>query len=299
MTWSVVPVSVLEFACLLALTPSCALTRIIELTAVPVSGDFRLEYDGQLTGYLPHDASAELLRSSIHALPNVGHVDVVRLGPDVNGAFAWDVTFVDDLGPLPLLRADDLDLQGTVVSMSVTKKVEGSLPPFDQGRSEDYGSMSVLDDGDELSALITGLKQGIPYYVRISALNAHGKSPAVMPYRPVEVPSPLQPAPPGKVEIVSEDSTTLGVSIQAPFHDGGEPVTSMLVETSSVPFAQEMQRISLTCSPEPEVQSISTSAADIAEIQYLVLDSSYAGNGVVEEIQVCADGSSFPLCTLP
>ena len=148
-----------------------------------------------------------------------------------------------------------------------------------------------------MSALITDLKQGIPYYVRISALNAHGASPAIMPYRPVEVPSPLQPAPPDKVAMVSEDSTTLGVSIQAPFHDGGEPVTSMLVETSTVPFAQERQRISLTCSPEPEVQSISTSAADIAEIQYLILDSSYAGNGVKEEVQVCAIASSFQVNT--
>lgn len=63
---------------------------VVRGSSVSVSGDFRLDYDGQLTGYLPHDASAELLRSSLHALPNTGHVDVVRIGPDVNNVSVLD-----------------------------------------------------------------------------------------------------------------------------------------------------------------------------------------------------------------
>jgi hypothetical protein len=62
-------------------------------------------------------------------------------------------------------------------------------------------------------------------------------------------------------------------------------VSSYRVDYSTQPFVQERQRISLTCSPEPEIQSISTSATDIDEVQYLVLDSSYNGNGEVVEVQ--------------
>ena len=62
-------------------------------------------------------------------------------------------------------------------------------------------------------------------------------------------------------------------------------MSSYRVDYSTQPFVQERQRISLTCSPEPEIQSISTSATDIDEVQYLVLDSSYNGNGEVAEVQ--------------
>ena len=36
-------------------------------TAEPVV-NFRLEYDGELTGYMPYDASSELAKSSLDAL---------------------------------------------------------------------------------------------------------------------------------------------------------------------------------------------------------------------------------------
>ena len=54
----------------------------------------------------------------------------------------------------------------------------------------------------------------------------------------------------------------------------------------------------MTCSPEPEIQAISTSATDIDKVQYLVLDSSYNGNGEVPEVQnvQCnATGGAFGL----
>ena len=75
--------------------------------------------------------------------------------------------FIVDLGPLPLHVADDLDLTGTVVSMSVTKATVGILPPFD---GPDYGSI-VVPDTPNLSTLIPELKQGIPlrtHHVTIS-----------------------------------------------------------------------------------------------------------------------------------
>ncbi|KAL7537095.1 hypothetical protein ACHAXR_007582 [Thalassiosira sp. AJA248-18] len=263
-------------------------------TSSPVSGDFRLEFDGELTGYLPFDASPELMKSSLDALSNIGDVSVTRFGPDVNNCWAWDVTFISDLGPLPLLVADDLDLEGTVASMAVSKATLGILPPFD---GPDYGSRTVTDLSD-LSILVPELKQGIPYYIRISASNAMGSSPSIMPYPPFQIPFPQPPAPPSAVNLEPEDGSTLAVTIGSPLHDGGKDITSYRIDYSTQPFFQERQRISLTCSPEPEIQSITTSATDINEIQYIILDSSYSGSGVILEVQnVACDaiGGTFGL----
>mmetsp|Transcript_25263 Transcript_25263/g.52844 ORF Transcript_25263/g.52844 Transcript_25263/m.52844 type:complete len:1508 (+) Transcript_25263:155-4678(+) len=263
-------------------------------TSEPVSGDFRLEFDGELTGYMPFDASSELMKSSLDALTNIGDVSVTRFGPDVNRCYTWDVTFISDLGPLPILVADDLDLEGTVASMSVSKATVGDLPPFD---GPDYGSR-VVTDTSELSILIPELKQGIPYYVRISASNSLGTSPSIMPYPPFQIPYPQPPFPPSEVSLEPNDGSTLAVIIDAPFHDGGKDITSFRVDYNTQPFVQEKQRVSLTCSPQPEIQSVTTSATDINEVQYIVLDSSYTGNGEVLEVQniLCdATGGTFGL----
>ena len=267
----------------------------VQGTSTPVSGDFRLEFDGELTGYMPYNASAELVKASLDALSSIGQVSVTRHGPDVNRCFSWDVTFVSDLGPLPLIVTDDLDLQGTVPSLSVYKATVGKLPPFD---GPDYGSLVVQDDSNDLSTLIPQLKQGIPYYVRISSANALGYGPSIMPYPPFHTPYPQPPAPPSQVHLESKDGSNLALTIDAPFHDGGVDITSYQVDYSTQPFVQERQRISLTCSPQSEVQTITTSATDIDEVQYLVIDSSYSGNGEVLEVQrvMCdATGGTFGL----
>ena len=265
----------------------------IQGTSVPVSGDFRLEFDGELTVYMPHDASPDLIKSSLDALPNIGGVAVTRTGPNVNGCYIWDVTFISDLGPLPRLLADDPDLTGTVASMSVSKSIMGALPPFD---GPDYGSVIVSDNS--LSNLIPKLKQGIPYYVRIIASNAEGRGPPIMPYPPVAIPLPRPPASPSSVKLEPKDGSTLAVVIYAPFHDGGRDVTSYRVDYSTQPFVQEKQRIALTCSPQPAIQSVTTSATDINEIQYLIIDSSYSGDGEILEVQRVrcdATGGTFGL----
>ena len=262
-------------------------------TSVPVSGDFRLIFDGELTGYMPHDASSDLIKSSLDALPNIGDVAVTRIGPDVNGCYSWDVTFISDLGPLPRLLVDDLDLTGTVASMAVSKTIVGALPPFN---GPDYGSALVSDT--DVSVLIPKLKQGIPYYVRISAMNAVGTSPFIMPYPPVEIPLPRPPKSPSSVLLEAKDGSTLAVAIYSPFHDGGRAITSYRVDYSTQQFVQERQRIGLTCSPQPAIQTVTTSATDIDEVQFLIIDSSYGGDGEVQEVQrvMCdATGGTFGL----
>jgi hypothetical protein len=250
-------------------------------TSIPVSGDFRLEFDGQVTGYMPYNASPDEMKTALDSLSNIGHVAVTRTGPDVNRCYTWDVTFISDLGPLPLIVPDDLDLRGTVASMSVAKATVGVLPPFD---GPDYGSQLITDVTD-LSLVIPELKQGIPYYIRISAASQMGFGPSIMPYPPLDVPYPQPPADPLQMQLQSVDGSTLGVTIHAPFHDGDEDISTYRVDYSTQPFSHEKQRISLTCNPQPEIQSITTVASDINEVQYLVIDSSYKGNGEVLEVQ--------------
>ena len=264
-------------------------------TSIPVSGDFRLDFDGEVTGYMPYNASPQEMKAALDALDNIGQVAVTRTGPDVNRCYTWDITFVSDLGPMPLISPDDLDLRGTVASMSVSKITVGALPPFD---GPDYGSQLITDTVNDLSLVIPQLKQGIPYYVRISASSEVGYGPSIMPYPPVEVPYPLPPANPSHVQVESMDGSTLAVSIDAPFHDGDEVISTYRVDYNTQPFSREKQRISITCNPQPEIQSVSTMAADINEVQYLVIDSSYQGNGEVFEIQqvLCdATGGTFGL----
>lgn len=57
-----------------------------------ISGSFFLEYNGQATGSIPFDASAEVVKGALEALCTVGNVAVVRtLGPS-NGGHTWLIT---------------------------------------------------------------------------------------------------------------------------------------------------------------------------------------------------------------
>jgi hypothetical protein len=133
--------------------------------------------------------------------------------------------------------------------MFVSKTIVGALPPFD---GPDYGS--VLVSATDVSVLIPKLKQGIPYYVRISATNAVGTSPFIMPYPPVEIPLPQPPQSPSSVLLEAKDGSTLAEAIYSPFHNGGRAILSYRVDYSTQPFVQERQRIGLTCSPQPEAK---------------------------------------------
>lgn len=79
-----------------------------------------------------------------------------------------------------------------------------------------------------------------------------GFGPTIMPYPPIEIPYPEPPADPLHVDLVSSDGSTLTAAIDAPFHDGGEDISTYRVDYSTTPFSQEKQRVSLTCNPLPD-----------------------------------------------
>lgn len=273
--------------------------NVVQGTSTTLSGDFTLSFDGEVTGYLPFDVSADAMKNALEGLDPIGKVEVERHGPDVNDCYTWDVTFTSDLGPLPVMVADGLDLEGTVASISVATHVVGVIPPFD---GPDYGSVVLTDlDLDPLTTVVTvvsPLKQGIPYYFRVSAANALGSGPFVASKPTFEVPLPQPPSDPSHVGLEVKDGSTLTVTIDEPDHTGGESIDTYQVDYSTEPFQHEKQRISLTCSPEPESQTVTTHADDINEIQYLIIDSSYQGNGIIPETQrvTCdATGGTFGL----
>ena len=70
------------------------LDNIVKGTSSAISGDFTLEFDGQRTGYLPHNVSANKLKKSLNSLKTIGRVEVSRYGPDVNDCYISDLSII-------------------------------------------------------------------------------------------------------------------------------------------------------------------------------------------------------------
>jgi len=60
----------------------------------PVYGEFSLIIDGGETAQIPFDASGEVVKEAIEDV-GAGDVEVVRLGPNINGGYRWQVTFLE------------------------------------------------------------------------------------------------------------------------------------------------------------------------------------------------------------
>ena len=91
-------------------------TRLVASTSEALSGDFALEFRGQRTGYLPYDSSSYAVEAALESLSTVGSVAVNRTAADENGGHTWSITFLTEMGDVPMLIADDLDMSGTAVS---------------------------------------------------------------------------------------------------------------------------------------------------------------------------------------
>lgn len=152
------------------------------------------------------------------------------------------MTFINNLGPLSLLLADDLDLKGTVASAWVSRMVVGVLPPFN---GPDFGSQTITVSS-KLSVIASPFKQGITYYFRVTAVNALGSGPAVMPQPPFKKPLPQPPSAPSEVSLTAKDGSTLTVDISTPAYDGGKDLESYRIVYSEKEFTNEKQRMSLS-----------------------------------------------------
>lgn len=86
------------------------------------------------------------------------------------------VEFNTDLGDIKPMTADIKAMTGTAPILTVSEDVRGVAPSFaslDPDNSLPLGSATLTDLSD-LSMVIAGLDEGVPYYFRVTASNYIG-----------------------------------------------------------------------------------------------------------------------------
>ena len=262
-------------------------------TSSEINGDFAIEFNGQRTDYLAYNVGASEMKSALENLSTIGIVNVER-SASINNCHVWDVTFITNLGPLPNLVVDGLDLTGTDAVITVSKRTFGNYPPFN---GPDYDSYTITDLTD-LSAIVLNLDQGINYFFRVSTANLLGYGPAIFSDPPFIMPMPQSPSEPSEVLIKAVDGSSLAVKIYEPRESSSNLIDSYRIDYNIHELMNEQQRISIQCAAKPGIQTVTTSAANINEKQYLILDSGYLNNGIqfeVQQVNCYANGGSFGL----
>jgi len=98
-----------------------------------VGGTFRLAFGGAETGPLSPQSSAATIQTALEGLSTVGEVSVSTA--KVLGGRSWLVTFLSNVGDLPLLTlmSEGLAAGADGVASDVTEVVAGTPPTFDKG----------------------------------------------------------------------------------------------------------------------------------------------------------------------
>ena len=106
-------------------------------------------------------------------LNTIGDVDVQR--SDNGFGYMYRITFVSELGTIPLLVVSDDELTGPSARASVTRSV--------QGNHTAVGSATVTDLSNAPNFELTlsdTLEPGVSYFVRVQARNSEGLGPATV-----------------------------------------------------------------------------------------------------------------------
>jgi len=268
-------------------------------TSIQLGGQFALGYNGQRTYYFDSDISARDMKIALESLSTVGTVDVTRSLADENLGYTWSVTFLTNLGPLPLITFDSLALTGTVPTIEVAVYTKGIFPPFnslDRQNGLSLGS-TTLTDVQDLSIDVSNLNQGIAYYFRVSAANSLGYGDAQLSGTPYAVPMPQIPSAPNNVILSVLDDQSLRVSFDSPSNDGGNEIDRFRVEYANQAFADEVQSVQIICNITNEVQLFRTSAKVVPEVQAILLTTTYSGSSKkeIQSVTCDASGGSFAL----
>jgi hypothetical protein len=268
-------------------------------TSEVLGGFYALSFRNKRTVYIPYDSSARQVESALEALDTIGDVTVERSLMDENGGFTWTVTFLTELGDVPDMVLDGLDLTGTVATGTVAVERVGVMPPFDSldpANKIPLGS-AVINDLTDLSLTVTDLEEGIAYYFRVRAINSVGPGDYAYADVPFAIPEPQRPGRPSNAMLEVIDGTSMEVSFSPPLLDGGDDVTFYRVEYGSNAFAQEIQAVSVLSNVSNEIQVVESSTASIPEVQLIYISTSYAGTDdtEVQFVRCDATGGSFRL----
>ncbi|KAF4031960.1 Fibronectin type III domain [Phytophthora infestans] len=263
-------------------------------TSTVLGGVFALEFEGQRTGYMPFDASEAVMQTQLETLSTIGSVAVTRSGADPNNGYAWMVSFLNNLGNLQPLQPDALALTGTSPKIDVTEATKGALPPFnskDPSSGLSFDSV-VITDLSDLSVTAYHVDENVPFYFRVSAINAAGRGPPSYSTPQYAIPTAQVPSVPTNVSLSAVDGTTVAVYMSSPENDGGASLDSYRVEYSTSPIVDEVQQIRLVVPVTNEVQTIRITTDTVGEVQLIRLISSYSGSPASEIQQVNCDADS-------
>mmetsp|Transcript_17104 Transcript_17104/g.25787 ORF Transcript_17104/g.25787 Transcript_17104/m.25787 type:complete len:1105 (-) Transcript_17104:239-3553(-) len=173
--------------------------------------------------------SAGSVESKIEALSEaitLG-VNVSRFGPDETNSFIWFVTFLDDS---PVSEALDFTL---TLANNELKDFNGTIGAGNI-ELEQWQDGNTYDECTGVSHIIPsdgGLQNGLNYFARVTAVNSLGYSlPQAAPNS--EKPQTV-PGRPTAVVLTTISATQLRVQFSSPTDDGGDAVTSYLIEYAS------------------------------------------------------------------
>ena len=79
---------------------------------VATAGTFRLSFDGATTTVIPFDASGDALARALNALSTIGAVRCERTDAASARGAGWLITFLDNVGDMPLVEATGVMLRG-------------------------------------------------------------------------------------------------------------------------------------------------------------------------------------------
>ncbi|KAF1314868.1 Projectin/twitchin, partial [Globisporangium splendens] len=107
----------------------------------PLEGSFTLNFLGETTGAIPFDASRDVMKATLEALPSLGLMDVTRTDNlDAGNRFKWQVTFRSKLGNIGNLVPDPSRLTGSFPDVVMTELQSGST----QSLTGNYPKLSVF-----------------------------------------------------------------------------------------------------------------------------------------------------------
>ena len=174
-------------------------------------------------------------------------------------------------------------MTGSLPQGTVNEHTKGVAPPFDEGAGGLALGSAIVTDMDQLNYLITGLRQGVFYSVRIAATNAVGSGPADVASPKFIAPLPEPPTAPQSLDISVVDGDSVLVEWTSPARDGGEEILDYLVEWDTAALLAEVQSLEVVVPVENEVQEIETYAPFIGEVQYIAINGTT--DQLVNEIQ--------------
>jgi hypothetical protein len=188
----------------------------------PLHGYFSLYFKGEWTEPIACDASALDLKKALESLISISEIGVSRHRN--NNGYNYLVTFLSELGTTPLLLVDDSHLSGSNSKVKVTSIQEGLIP-------DNYGIHRITGASPNFYR-ISDLANGIPYFIRLYAVNNRGRSRPNylnnLPYTPV-----TSPDPPESVNVISLSKNELKVIWKPPTYTGGvEFVSDYFIEWS-------------------------------------------------------------------